>query len=48
MRERRYEIYCGNYECATRVLGQLHVVFDSELVDGEVWLCPTCRRVLAK
>ena len=44
--ERMYEVYCGNYECPTRIAHKTHWVADSELGDdGEVWLCPDCRRV---
>jgi hypothetical protein len=43
MPERMYEIYCGNYDCTTRLAGVTHKVFDSEMEDGVVWVCPVCR-----
>lgn len=43
MTERQYEVYCGNYECPTRLALETHLVSDSDLIDGEVWLCPDCR-----
>lgn len=44
-RVRAYELYCGNFECSTRlaVPPKLFTVYDDEILDGEVWLCPTCR-----
>jgi hypothetical protein len=40
---RRYEVYCGNYECPSRLALRLWSVADADLIDGEVWLCEDCR-----
>ena len=41
--ERYYHVYCGNHECSSRLAGKTHWVADSDLGDGEIWLCPDCR-----
>jgi hypothetical protein len=44
MTGRRYEVYCGNFDCPTRIAGKTFVVEDGvDLVDGELWLCEDCR-----
>ena len=44
---RRYEVYCGNFECESRLALKLWSVADDDLVDGELWLCANCRPVIA-
>ena len=41
---RTYEVYCGNYDCPSRLALKLWPVRDGvDLIDGEVWLCPDCQ-----
>jgi hypothetical protein len=37
-----YQFFCGNFNCPTRLAGQLHDVHIDEMEDGAVWLCPRC------
>ena len=39
---RTFEVYCGNFDCPSRAELMLWRVPESDLVDGEVWLCPRC------
>lgn len=39
---RTFKVYCGDYDCPSRAELVLWSVRESELVDGEVWLCPRC------
>ena len=43
---RRFAVYCGNLDCPTRreTPPRLFDVYDYELPDGELWLCPDCKR----
>jgi hypothetical protein len=43
MADRVYQVYCGNYECRSRLAGETHTVPDSDMEDGVVWLCRSCR-----
>lgn len=47
---RVFSLYCGNPECRTRTepqpngsVGRLFEALDTDLVDGEPWLCPACQ-----
>jgi hypothetical protein len=40
---RTYSIYCGNFDCPTRIAGRLFALTIDEIPDGELWLCPECR-----
>ena len=51
---RVYEVYCGNWSCRSRTelwlnkqgieeTGRRFDVTELDLIDGEVWLCATCR-----
>lgn len=37
------ELYCGNFECPTRAELVLHHVPLTDIVDGERWVCRSCR-----
>jgi hypothetical protein len=44
MNGRKYEVYCGNFDCPTRLAGNTFIVEEGiDLVDGELWLCENCR-----
>jgi hypothetical protein len=45
---RHYDVYCGNFDCPTRAELLTFRVTEADLVDGEVWLCPRCRPVVAE
>ena len=41
---RAYAVYCGNYDCPSRLAGKTFIVTEGfDLIDGEVWLCQQCR-----
>lgn len=45
---RTYDVYCGNYECPSRLAGRTFTVTEGfDLIDGELWLCPSCREAVA-
>lgn len=39
----RFEVYCGNFTCPSRLDGVRHWVDQGDIPDGAVWLCPECR-----
>jgi hypothetical protein len=40
---RTYSIYCGNFDCPTRIAGRTFTLTIDEIPDGQIWLCPDCR-----